>query len=132
MKRIWWIKEYWSKLLLFKYYYASVNKYGVKCKTSLRFWENKDWINFIDPRGWFQWYSRYCLGRRSLDGERQINRWKEILSRFKSKLIKMIKNFNRRTHGYSLSSKARQILSHWDCELVESDLLWFILCPLLV
>ena len=38
------------------YYDVSVNKYGVKCGTSLKFWENKDWINEIDPHGWFQWY----------------------------------------------------------------------------
>ena len=35
---------------------VSVNKYGGKCGTSLKFWENKDWINEIDPHGWFQWY----------------------------------------------------------------------------
>ena len=30
------------------YYDASVNKYGIKCGTSLRFWENKGWIHSID------------------------------------------------------------------------------------
>ena len=48
-----------------KYYasdfYVSVNKYGVKCGTSLRFWENKAWINKVDPYSWFQWYFRYYL-----------------------------------------------------------------------
>ena len=53
---------------------VSVNKYGVKCGTSLRFWENNGWINEIDLYGWFQWYYRYWLG----DDERQINRWKEL------------------------------------------------------
>ena len=35
------------------YYDVNVNKYGVKCGTSLRFWENKGWINPVDPYGWF-------------------------------------------------------------------------------
>ena len=52
----------------------NVNKYGVKCGTSLRFWKNKRWINEIDPYGWFQWYFSYWLGRRSKDDKIQINR----------------------------------------------------------
>ena len=47
---------------------------AIKCRTSLRFWENNGWINSIDPYGWFQWYFRFWLGRRSLDDKRQINR----------------------------------------------------------
>ena len=56
------------------YYDASINKYGVKCGTSLRFWENRGWIHSINPYGWFQWYFRYWPGRISVDDERQINR----------------------------------------------------------
>ena len=45
----------------------------------------------IDPYGWFQWYFRYQLGRRSKDDKRKINRWKKIVSRFRGKLVKMVK-----------------------------------------
>ena len=53
-------------------------------------------INSIDAYSWFQWYFRYWLGRRSLDDKREINRWKGIVSRFKDKLVKMIKDANAR------------------------------------
>ena len=72
--------------------------------------------------GWFQWHFRYWLGRRSLDDERQIKRWKGIVSRFKGKLVEIIKNANGRFDDYSISPKTRQILLHWGYELVESDL----------
>ena len=101
-------KYYWSRN-----YDVSVNKYGVKCGTSLRLWENKGWINKIDPYGWFQWYFRYWLGRKSKDDERQINRCKGIVSRFRGKLVKMIKDANSKFDDYSISPKIKQILLHW-------------------
>ena len=55
---------------------AIVNKYGVKCGTSLRLWKNKGWIYPINPYEWFQSYFRYWLVRRPVDGKRQINRCK--------------------------------------------------------
>ena len=115
MERIWWVKESWSN-----YYDVHVNKYGIECETSLRFWENNGWINSIDPYAWFQWYFRYWLGIRSLDDERQINRRKWIVSRFKGKLIKMIIDVHARFDDYFISPKIRQILLHWGYELVES------------
>ena len=44
-------KDIDQKYYCSNYYNVSVNKYGVKCKTWLRFWEIKGWINFIDPSG---------------------------------------------------------------------------------
>ena len=91
---------------------VNVNRYNVKCGASLRFWENNGWINSIAWYGWFQWYFWYCLGRRSLDDERQIAKWKWIVSRFKGKLLKNIKDVNGRFDDYSISPEIKQILLH--------------------
>ena len=78
-----WYKNSWKEFAQLKNidvklyasdYDVNVNKYGVRCGTSLRFWENKGWINKIDPYGWFQRYFRYWLGKRLKDDERQINK----------------------------------------------------------
>ena len=74
------LKDIDQKYYCSNYYDASVNKYGVKCGTWLRFWKNKGWINSIDPYGWFQWYFRCRLGRKSVDDKRQISRWKGIVT----------------------------------------------------
>ena len=102
-----------QKFYCSSYYDVTFNKYGVKCGTSLRFWENKGWINEIDVYGWFQWYFRYWLGRRLKDDKRQINRWKKSVSRFRGKLVKMIEVTGGKLDDYSISSKIRQILWHW-------------------
>ena len=51
--------------------------------------------------------------------ERQINRRKKIVSRFRGKLVKMIKDVGSNFDDYSISSKIRQILLHWGYELTE-------------
>ena len=58
-----WYKKSWKKFDQFKnidqrfyfsdFYDVSVNKYAVKCRTSSIFWENKDWIDKIDPYSCF-------------------------------------------------------------------------------
>ena len=63
----------------------------------------------------------YWLGRRSKDDERQINRWKKIMSRFRGKLVKMIKDVGSKFDDYSISPKIRQILLHLGYELTEKE-----------
>ena len=43
----------------------------------------------------------------------------KIASRFKGKLVKMIKDANSKFDDYSISPKIRQILLHWGYELTE-------------
>jgi hypothetical protein len=55
-----------------------LNYFGVNASQPLREWRRKGWVHPQDPRGWFQWYCRYYMGRRSTDDERQIRRWRAI------------------------------------------------------
>ena len=85
----------------------SLNFFGVRASKPLSYWQQKDWIYPEDPRGWFQWYCRYYLGRRSLDDERQIKRWK-AMTRHIAQLRKHCQ-----PGDLGCRRKQRQALLHW-------------------
>ena len=105
-------------------YNKSINKYKVKCGSTLIEWENSGWIDKQDPYGWVEWYCNFYLGRRSSDDERQIKRWLSFCGpkgRFKKRLINMIKK-DSTYDDISISPVIRQSMQHWGYQLTEDDL----------
>jgi hypothetical protein len=85
----------------------ALNLFKVNASQSLKIWQEKGWIHEDDPRGWFQWYCRYYIGRRHSDDQRQIKRW--INMRRHTSQIR-----NSCMQGdFACHRKQRQAVLHW-------------------
>ncbi len=85
----------------------NINFFKVNASQPLSVWRKNDWIHNDDPRGWFQWYCRYYMGRRHEDDERQIKRWRAF-RRHRTAVQKHC------TKGdWNCRPRQRQALLHW-------------------
>ena len=85
----------------------TINYFLVAASQPLSYWVEKGWIHPDDPRGWFQWYCRYHMGRRHEDDARQIKRWRNM-----RRHIGQLRKHCRRG-DLLCRPKQRQALLHW-------------------
>ena len=101
-------KTWFQNAKISKNFDTSLNRFRIKAGLSREHWMEKGWIFKEDPLGWFQWYCRFCNGRRipHID-EIQIKRWKN----FRRHVLAIEKNCDKGDLG--CRKRQRQAILQW-------------------
>jgi hypothetical protein len=106
-------------------YLTKVNFFKIKSGQSQEEWEAKGWMHKDDPRGWFEWYCKYFLGRRHEDDERQIKRWAAFCGpkgRWRNIIYAKIHASGCGIeNSQDISRRIQQSLLHWSYMVNEKD-----------
>lgn len=101
-------KDWFINAKLCEFKNIELNYFSVDASQPLSEWIKKGWIHTQDPRGWFQWYCRYFMGRRTpIEDLRQIKRWRAF-RRHAGAIKKYCEPYD-----FQCRKKQRQALLHW-------------------
>ena len=87
------------------------NLFQENASQPMEVWIKNGWITPEDPRGWYQWYTRYYHGRRITNLDKwQMNRWKSFVARHSAQVLK------NGDCDMTIRRKQRQALLHWGAD----------------
>ena len=102
-------KSWFVEAKISKTFNVDLNYFQIRAGLNLIEWKKKGWIMKEDPRGWFQWYCRYSIGRRIPEIDMvQISRWRAFGPRHIGGIKKYCPKKN-----FSCRRKQRQALLQW-------------------
>ena len=120
-----WFKDLEESYYVSKKYLVKINLFKIKSGQTQEEWQEKGWIHQDDPRGWFEWYCKYYIGRRHEDDIRQIKRWLALCGpkgRIRNAIYnKIFKSGLKIENSKDISPRIQQSLLHWSYIVNNQD-----------
>lgn len=109
-----------TNLYLRETYSPKLNRFKIRSGMDYDYWKEMGWMHEDDPYGWFEWYSKYSIGRRHSDDDRQIRRWQDFCG-YNGRWRKRIYSRIHETGDWNVSPRIQQSLLHWGYKVNEHD-----------
>ena len=101
-------------------YKPKLNKFKIRSGMPYEYWKEMNWMHEDDPYGWFEWYCKYDMGRRTDDDARQIRRWQDfcgVNGRWRKRIYSRLYE----TGDWQVSPRIQQSLLHWGYKINQND-----------